>query len=83
MYRAGLGFPRSLSGKESTSPAGHAGIIPGSGIPGEGNGNHSSILAWAIPWREKLGGLQFMGSQSQTQLNNSNIRQGYFQLTKC
>ena len=21
---------------------------------GEGNGNHSSILAWEIPWTEKL-----------------------------
>ena len=25
---------------------------------------HSSILAWRIPWTEELGGLQFMGSQS-------------------
>ena len=24
---------------------------------------HSSIPAWEIPWTEKLGGLQFMGSQ--------------------
>jgi len=24
---------------------------------GEGNGNHSSILAWEIPWREGPGGL--------------------------
>ena len=24
---------------------------------------HSSILAWRIPWAEKLGGLQSMGSQ--------------------
>ena len=24
---------------------------------------HSSILTWRIPWREKLGGLQSMGSQ--------------------
>ena len=24
---------------------------------------HSSILAWKIPWIEKLGGLRFMGSQ--------------------
>ena len=22
---------------------------------------HSTILAWRIPWIEKLGGLQFMG----------------------
>ena len=28
---------------------------------------HSSILAWEIPWTEEPGGLQSMGSQSQTQ----------------
>ena len=31
--------------------------------PGEGNGNHSDILAWRIPWIEEAGGLQSMGSQ--------------------
>ena len=31
---------------------------------------HSSILAWKIPWTEESGGLQSMGSQSQTQLSN-------------
>ena len=31
--------------------------------PGEKNGNHSSILAWRIPWTEGPGGLQSMGSQ--------------------
>ena len=32
---------------------------------------HSSILAWKIPWTEKLGGIQSMGSQkSQTWLSN-------------
>ena len=31
---------------------------------------HSSILAWRIPWTEEPGGLQFMGSQSWTQLSN-------------
>ena len=29
---------------------------------------HSSILAWRIPWAEEPGGLQSMGSQSQTRL---------------
>ena len=29
---------------------------------------HSSILTWRIPWTEEPGGLQSMGSQSQTQL---------------
>ena len=29
---------------------------------GEGNGTHSSVLAWKIPWMEEPGGLQSMGS---------------------
>ena len=29
---------------------------------------HSSILAWGIPWTEEPGGLQSLGSQSQTGL---------------
>ena len=29
---------------------------------GEGNGTHSSTLAWKIPWAEEPGGLQSMGS---------------------
>ena len=38
---------------------------------------HSSILAWRIPWTKEHGGLQSMGSQSQTrmkqqQLSNNN-----------
>ena len=32
----------------------------------EGMATHSSILAWRIPWTEEPGGLQSMGSQSQT-----------------
>ena len=32
--------------------------------PGEGNGFHSSILAWRIPQTEEPGGLQAMDSQS-------------------
>ena len=56
------GLPRWLSGKESTCNAGDVagavGSIPGSGrSPGGGNGNHSSILAWKIPWTEELGRL--------------------------
>ena len=31
---------------------------------------HSSILAWRIPWTEGSGGLQSMGLQSQTRLND-------------
>ena len=30
---------------------------------------HSSVLAWRIPGTEEPGGLQSIGSQSQTQLN--------------
>ena len=29
---------------------------------GEGNGTHSSTLAWKIPWTEERGGPQSMGS---------------------
>ena len=31
---------------------------------------HSNILAWKIPWTEEPGGLQSMGSQSQTRLRD-------------
>ena len=31
--------------------------------PGEGNGNHSSILAWKSPWTEEPDGLQSLGLQ--------------------
>ena len=34
----------------------------------EGTATHSSILAWRIPWTEEPGGLQSVGSQSQTRL---------------
>ena len=32
----------------------------------EGMANHSSIVAWRIPWTEEPGGLQSMGLQSPT-----------------
>ena len=32
--------------------------------------NHSSILAWEIPWTEKSGGLQSTGWKSQTRLSD-------------
>ena len=44
--------------------AGDASSIPELGrSPGEGNGHHSSILAWRIPWIEETDALQPMGSQ--------------------
>ena len=55
-----------LSGKEFTCSAGDRdpGSIPGSGrSPGKEMATHSSILSWKIPLREKLGGLQSLGSQ--------------------
>ena len=59
-----LGLPKWLSGKESACNAGDLGSIPGSGRSrGEGNGTHSSILAWEVPWTEEPGGLQSVGSQ--------------------
>ena len=36
----------------------------------------SSILAWRIPWGEEPGGLQSMGSQSQTQLSKHTTTKG-------
>ena len=37
----------------------------------KGMANQSNILAWRIPWIEEPGGLQSMGSQSQTSLNDN------------
>ena len=48
------------AGKESACSAGDVGLIPGLGrSPGEGNGNHSSIFTWKIPWTEEPGGFHF------------------------
>ena len=59
-----MGFPGGSEVKVSACNARDLGSIPGLGrSPGEGNGTHSSILAWTIPWTEEPGGLQFMGSQ--------------------
>ena len=56
-----MGLPQWLSREEFTCNAGDAGdtgLIPRLGrSPGGGNGNHSSILAWKIPWTEEPGGL--------------------------
>ena len=46
------------------------GWIPGGEEPQEeGMATHSSILAWRIPWTEKSGGGQSMGSQSGIRLS--------------
>ena len=36
---------------------------------------HCSILAWEIPWTEESGGLQSMGSQSQTRRSHGALSQ--------
>ena len=42
----------------------HADLIPGWEDPlEEGTAPHAGILTWKIPWAEKLGEKQFMGSQ--------------------
>ena len=68
MYK--VGFPVSQVALVIKNPPVDAGDIrdmgstPGSGgSPGGGHGNHSSILAWRIPWTEEPGRLQSMGSQ--------------------
>ena len=58
-----MDFPGGSDGKVSVCNAGDPGSIPGlERSPGEGNGSHSSILAWKIPWMEEPGRLQSMGS---------------------
>ena len=57
-----LGFPGGSLVKNLPTNAGDTGSILGLGrFPEEGNGNHSSILAWEIPWTEEPGGLQSTG----------------------
>ena len=64
MYCNVQSFPGGFPGKESACSSGHPGSIPGSGRwPGDGNGPHSSILAWRTPGKEEHGGLESMGSQ--------------------
>ena len=50
--------------KESTCNAEDPRSIPGLGrFRGEGMLTYPSVLAWRITWTEKLGGLQYTGSQ--------------------
>ena len=50
--------------KASACNVGDLGSIPGLGrSPGGGHGNHSSTLAWKIPWAKEPGRLQSMGWQ--------------------
>ena len=61
-----MGFPGGSAVKHPPDKAGDArdtGSIPGLGRFPEGSYNHSSILAWEIPWTKEPGALQSMGSQ--------------------
>ena len=61
-----MGFPGGSDGKESACSTRDLGSIPrlGQEAPLEkGMATHSSILAWKIPWMQKPGRLQSMGSQ--------------------
>ena len=58
-----LGFPGGAVLKNLPANVGDMASISGlRRSPGEGNGNHSSILVWKIPWTEGPGRLQSMGS---------------------
>ena len=64
-----LCYPSGISGKEPACQCRRWFQSLGREDPlEEGMATHSSILAWRIPWTEGPGGLQSMGSQSQTQL---------------
>ena len=57
-------LPCWLSGKEYACNAGDVNLIPGlRRSPGEGNGNLLQYSSWEVPWTEKPGRLQSMGSQ--------------------
>ena len=59
-----MGFSGGSEGKVSACKAGDLGLIPGLGrSPGEGNGNPLQYSCLKIPWTEKPGRLQSMGSQ--------------------
>ena len=58
------GFPGGSVVKNQPANAGDRDSVPGLGrSPEEEMANHSSILAWEIPWTEEPSGLQSMQSQ--------------------
>ena len=67
VIRGCLGFPDGSDYKESACSADTRIQSLGQEDPLEkGMTTQSSILAWRIPWTEEPGGLQSMGSQSDT-----------------
>ena len=66
---AATAFPGGSVVKNPPANTGDAGSIYALGrCPEGGDGTHSSILIWKIPWTEEPGGLRSMGSQSWTGL---------------
>ena len=63
------GFPSGSAGKEPACQCRQCGFDLWEDALEEEMAPHSSILAWKIPWTEESGGLQSMGSQSQTRLH--------------
>ena len=67
MYSMYRDFPAGTSGKGPTRQCRrckrHGPSLGQEDSLEEGMATHFSILAWRIPWTEKPGGLQFMGSQ--------------------
>ena len=62
-----MGFPCSSVGKESACKAGDLDLILGWEDTLEKEmATYSNILAWRIPWTEKPGRIQSMGSQEDT-----------------
>ena len=62
--RQAKGDPWRLNSKESVCGVEAPGSIPGSGsYPEKRMATHASSLAWRIPWTEKPGGLQLLGSK--------------------
>ena len=59
-----MDFPGGSVVKNPLANARDTDLIPDLGrSPGEGNGTHSSILAWEIPWTEEHDRLESMGLQ--------------------
>ena len=59
-----MGFPGGSDGKESACSVGDGDrSLCWEDSLEKGMATHSSILAWRIPWTEKPGGLQAVGSQ--------------------
>ena len=66
-----MSFPGDSIVKDGPTNAGDGGSIPGLGRSLEKEiATYSSILDWRIPCTEETSRLQFMGSQSQTQLSD-------------